>query len=97
LHEAVLDRLDGIGRGLAVAVERQVSGISPPFLAARRSFPPATTEVAMSSTIGSRARGERRRERLVAYVGVVPPNGGRIAGPLFIAIPMKPARAAIIV
>ena len=51
----------------------------------------------MSSTIGSRRpAGNAAANGLVAYVGVVPPNGGRIAGPLFIAIPIKPARAAII-
>ena len=33
---------------------------------------------------------------LVARVGVLPPNGGRIFGPLFMANPIIPARAAII-
>jgi hypothetical protein len=76
----------------------QSGGMGAPFLAASRSLPPATTEVAMSSTIGSfLPAGTANENGLVAYVGVVPPKGGRMAGPLFIDTPMKPARAAIIV
>ena len=68
-----------------------------PFFRASRSLPPATMDVAISRTIGSRSpAGKAAANGLVERVGVVPPKGGRMAGPLFIAIPIKPARAAII-